>query len=203
MSFINDIRTAAQNAARDGLSKLGIHVSHKTRIPDDEDTYSPDIIDLLLKNNNRETAVPAVCPVPQEMHDELLAQARDFSGNDAFCLETVQSWLNDRASVLKDAVSPGPLSPDDAHRELFAILNDLGFTRTLGSSPNEWLDAACEIIKRQERVGMNLLIQAAKQTEATDIHTWMNDMNEKISRFGIRLCLLNDRQIGIKHADLQ
>ena len=72
MSFINDIRTAAENAARDGLGKLGISVSQKARIPDDEDTYSPDIIDLYKKTarvklNQLHLLFPRICAMNLEM----------------------------------------------------------------------------------------------------------------------------------------
>ncbi|MBO4349943.1 MAG: hypothetical protein J6A01_03230 [Proteobacteria bacterium] len=197
MSFINDIRTAAENAARDGLGKLGISVSQKARIPDDEDTYSPDIIDLYNKKTSSHDSEPTALIVPEDMRDVLRNEARTLSFQNDLCMQTVESWFLDRRSTIAepcDSLS----SVEEARSELMKILKDQGFVCMIGDTPDTWLHAICEIGHQQGRVCYNLFIQASKQVNAENFEDWCREMNEKLSRFSFEIVPLEGGMIGLR-----
>ena len=198
MSIINHIRTAAENAARDGLEKLGINVSQKARIPDDEDTYSPDIIDLYnKKNSEHESLDEAVSTVPMELRDALKNEAQSLCYQNDICMQTIETWFSDRKSIITtpcDNLS----SLEDARSELIEILKDQGFVCMRGETADAWLQAICEIGKRQGRVCYNLFIQSCKQVDADTFEDWCHEMNEKLSRFSFEIVPLEGGMIGLR-----
>lgn len=175
MDFLKQLRKTAQNAAKEGLEWLGVNIPQH-EIPDDEDTATRDLIDIYREISQRDRNIdsPQLSPaLRQEMHDF----AAPFCGNHAILLESIDAWLADCHNVLPEAI----------RTETIAKLQQGGVIRSLGDNSDQWLENIQEIAKAQQRTVFNLLLQTHKQCPKDDFDTWLNDMNDRLSMFDLRI----------------
>lgn len=194
MSLLSYLRKTAQNAAIEGLQKIG--VLQKANIPDDDDEPSKGILESyrnLLESNQ---AIPSV-PVPEAFKSTLSTEGKQFYADNKEIKAAFEAWLDDRKVEFADVSKDDSITIDAMRSEMHKLFKKHGVIRSIPSEQSQWLETLQEIAKKQDRTVYNLLLQADAQTESATFNEWMEEMNEKIRRFGVLIQKVDDNDLTL------
>ena len=186
MDILRKLHDKARDVALDGLGIIGAALSPSDA--QDHDAPPRGIFEAyrrLLDKSAQDSDRPAI-PVPAALRDEILSLARSLCAQNAKALAQVQDWCADRRSRFAD-LPASDCPPETAYAELLAILRAAGLVLDPGETPQDWTATLQAVARAQKRPVSNLLYQASRQIDATELPAWIDAMNERLRRFGLRV----------------